>query len=316
MKKAFLGRTDIQVTELCFGALPLGPLQAKIPEEVGGKLIYSALEQGINFIDTAEMYQTYSYIKPALDRFPGEVIIATKSHAETYEAMEKSIEEALLALGRDYIDIFHLHAARVTPQVFQERAGALRCLKDYKKKQKVRTIGISTHVVDVVSQAAEVEDIDIVFPLINKVGMGIVEGDIQSMLKAIQKVHQAGKGLYAMKALAGGHLIGELKESFDFVRQIPGMESIAVGMVNEKELQINLKLFNDEEIPTEFLPEKIQSNKKLMVSFFCKGCGACIEVCPNQALSLQNGKAVVDNQACLLCGYCSPSCPEFALRLI
>ena len=316
MKKSFLGKTDIQVTELCFGALPLGPLQAKMPEQEGVKLIYSALEHGINFIDTAEIYQTYSYIKPALGLFSGEVIIATKSHAETYEAMEKSIQEALVALGRDYIDIFHLHAAMVTPQVFQERAGALRCLKDYKEKQKIRAIGISTHVVDVVSQAAEVEDIDIVFPLINKMGMGIVGGDTQGMLDAIKKVNQAGKGLYAMKALAGGHLISELKESFDFVRQISGMGSIAVGMVSEKELEINLKLFNNEEVPTDLLPERAQSSKKLMVSFFCKGCGTCIEACPNQALSLQAGKAVVDNQACLLCGYCSPSCPEFALRLI
>ena len=95
MKKCQLGKTNLEVTELCFGALPLGPLQANISLENGSKLISNALEQGINFIDTAEIYKTYAYIKNALESFKGEVIIATKSTAETYEGMGKSIIAAL-----------------------------------------------------------------------------------------------------------------------------------------------------------------------------------------------------------------------------
>lgn len=316
MKKHSLGKTGIKVTELCFGALPIGPLQLNISVEKGAKLIRAALERGINFIDTAEVYKTYPHIRKALEGYNGEVIIATKSSAKTYKKMEQSIKDALESLGRSYIDIFFLHAARVTPSVFEERAGALKCLKDYKVKGVIRAIGISTHAMEIVSRAAEVKEIDIIFPIINKLGMGIIDGSVDDMVKAISGAHRVGKGLYAMKALAGGHLIDQLEESFNFVRNIKGISSIAVGMVNQEELELNLKIFNDEEIPQELLTQKIKPGKRLLILSFCKGCGTCVKTCPNNALSLENGKAVGDQKLCILCGYCNPVCPEFAIRLI
>lgn len=316
MKRGCLGKTGIEVTELCFGALPLGPLQSKMSEEQAVKLLLAALNSGINFIDTAELYQTQVAIGKALQQFKGNnVVIATKSTASTYEEMEKSVLKAMAELGRDYIDIFLLHAAKVTPKVFEERSGALKCLQDYKAKGIIRAIGIATHVISVVERAAEVEEIDIIFPIINRLGIGIIGGSKEEMLQAIEKAEKAGKGLYAMKALAGGHLINDLKNSFKFVRDITGMVAVAVGMVSTEELEIDLKLFNDQELP-EGLESERKSTKTLLVSRFCIGCGTCIEICPNDALSLVDGKAVVDKTICLLCGYCNPVCPEFALRLI
>ena len=230
--------------------------------------------------------------------------------------MEQSIKYALTSLNRTDIDIFLLHAAKVTPSVFEERAGALQCLKDYKSKGIIRAIGISTHVVGVVRRAAEIKEIDIIFPIINKIGLGIVGGNASDMIKAISQADKAGKGLYAMKALAGGHLINQLEESFNFVRDMKVITSIAVGMVNQEELEINLKIFNDEKIPQELLSQKIKPSKRLFISRFCIGCGTCVKTCPNNALTLENGKAVVDHKLCILCGYCNPVCPEFAIRLI
>ena len=316
MKKYSLGKTEIKVTELCFGALPIGPLKSNISMVKGAKLIRAALKRGINFIDTAEAYKTYPHIRKALEGYNGEVIIATKSSAETYKKMEQSIKDALESLGRSYIDIFLLHAARVTPSVFEERAGALKCLNDYKAKGVVRAIGISTHVMEIVRRAAEVKEIDIIFPIINKLGMGIIDGSVDDMVKAISEAYKVGKGLYAMKALAGGHLIDQLEESFNFVRNIRGISSIAVGMVNQEELELNLKIFNDEEISQELLTQKVKPSKRLFILSLCKGCGTCVKTCPNNALSLENGKAVVDHKLCILCGYCNPVCPEFAIRLI
>jgi len=316
MKKYSLGKTGIMVTELCFGVLPIGPLQANISVGKGAKLIRTALEKGINFIDTAEGYKTYPYIKKALEGYNEEVIIATKSGAKTYQEMEQSIKNALISLDRNDIDIFLLHAARVTPSVFEERAGALQCLQDYKAKGVLRAIGISTHVVEIVRRAAEIKEIDIIFPIINKIGIGIVGGSVEDMIKAISEAHKAGKGLYAMKALGGGHLINQLEEAFNFVRNIKGISSLAVGMVSSEELELNLKIFNDEEIPKGLFTQKIKPSKRLFISTFCKGCGTCVKTCPNNALSLENGKAVVDHKLCILCGYCNPVCPEFAIRLI
>jgi len=316
MKKYSLGKTGIKVTEMCFGALPIGPLQANISVEEGAKLIRAALERGINFIDTAEVYRTYPHIKKALEGYNKEVIIATKSNVKTYREMQQSIKDALESLGRSYIDIFLLHASRVTLSVFEERAGAFQCLQDYKAKGVIRAIGISTHAVGIVRRAAEIKEIDIIFPIINKLGIGIVGGSIEDMIKAISEAYKAGKGLYAMKALGGGHLIDQLEEAFNFVRNIKGISSIAVGMVNQEELELNLKIFNDEDISQDLLTQKAKPNKRLFILSLCKGCGTCVKTCPNNALTLENGKAVVDHKLCILCGYCNPACPEFAIRLI
>jgi len=316
MKKINLGKTGIMVTELCFGALPLGPLQLDLSVEEGAKLIRSALEEGINFIDTAEGYETYPHIKRALEGYKGEVIIATKSHAESYEEMENSIYKALIALNRDYIDIFHLHAARATAAVFEERSGALNCLKDYKAKGLIRAVGISTHAIEIVQLATKIEEIEVIFPIINKMGLGIVDGSASEMVQAISNADKAGKGLYAMKALAGGRLIDELETSINYVRHIDGINSVAVGMVSEAELALNIKLFNNEKISQELFLKKVKPAKKLFISRFCEGCGTCVETCPNHALSLVEGMAVVNHDLCILCGYCNPVCPKFAIRIV
>ncbi len=316
MLKRMLGRTGLTVTELCFGALPLGPLQANISAEDAVALIRKGFESGINFVDTAESYQTQSYVGEAIRQTGADVVVATKSAATTYADMEKSIERSLRELGRDVIDIYHLHAARVSASVFTEREGALACLLKAKETGKIRAVGISTHGVDVVLEAAQHPEVDVVFPLINQTGMGILNGTRDEMIAAIGKVHAANKGIYAMKALSGGHLIDDIKGAFRFVRDIPGMTSVAVGMVHPDELAMNLQIFSDDSYEPILPAETKRKRKRLMVMGFCIGCGRCVSVCPSSALSLKDGKAVVDPEKCILCGYCSPGCPMFALRLI
>jgi aryl-alcohol dehydrogenase-like predicted oxidoreductase len=64
------------------------------------------------------------------------------------------------------IEIFLLHEVRSDPD-WENRAGAWHCLQDAKAKGLVRAIGLSTHHVDVAAKAAETEELDILFPLIN-----------------------------------------------------------------------------------------------------------------------------------------------------
>ena len=47
----------------------------------------------------------------------------------------------------------------------------------------------------------------------------------------------------------------------------------------------------------------------------CYGCGACIALCPTNALDLVNRLAIVDQSSCTLCEHCIPSCLVFALRI-
>lgn len=305
------------VSEFCFGALPLGPLQANLSLQNSAKLMRQAFELGINFFDTAEMYKTQGYIGEA---FKGadcdQVVIATKSMASDYKAMQASVEQSLRELKRDYIDIYHLHAARVGGEVFAERAGALECLLDYKQKGYVRAVGISTHSVTATCAAAEQDEIDIVFPIINKMGMGIINGTRAEMEAAIAKAAQAGKGVYAMKVLAGGHLIEEAVAAINYVRALPGMVSLAVGVVKEEELKYDYRIFSGQITMDGQEQSPRRTSKQLLISQFCKGCGQCVEACPNGALRVEESKARVDHGLCLQCGYCSPACPEFAIRLI
>ncbi|MEW6622677.1 MAG: aldo/keto reductase [Bacillota bacterium] len=315
MEYRILGNTGLKVSELCFGALTIGPLQANLSVEDGGRLIKQALDRGVNFINTAEQYQTYDYIKHALKGFRGDAVIATKSLAVDYNGMKRSIENALRSLDREVIDIFHLHAARASVDVFDKRSEALRCLVDYKEKGYIRATGISTHNVKVVERAAKIPEIDVVYPLINKLGKGILDGSLADMLAAIETCRKAGKGLYAMKVLAGGYLINDLLDAIAFARGIESMHSVSVGMANERELELNLKIFSGEDVAPEMLPG-MSAKKLLIVDIFCKRCGACMDVCPNSALSMGEKSVVVNPEKCLLCGYCHPVCPELAIRII
>ncbi|MGI6163312.1 MAG: aldo/keto reductase [Bacillota bacterium] len=318
MKQNSLGNTGIEVTELCFGVLPMGPSQFGLSPVEGGELIEDGIRKGINFLDTAQSYRTYPHIRKALDNLGGkkcDVVIATKSAATTYADMKSAVEEARKALDRDVIDIFHLHAARVDSKVFEERKGALDCLVDCKANGTVRAVGISTHSVDVVRAGKDVDVIDVIFPIINTEGLGILHGTRDDMAQAIAGASLAGKGLYAMKALGGGNLLADREGAFDYVRKLPGISSVAVGMVNKDELDMNLRIFEGEVVPAG-LAERTIRVKALIIQAFCKGCGRCVEICPNMAMSIIDGKARNHREKCILCGYCAPACPQFAIRLI
>lgn len=318
MLKRRLGETGIEVTELCFGVLPMGPNQFGLPPSEGGSLIRAAVERGVNFLDTAQSYRTYPHLRVALDSLSNrgsEVVISTKSAAKTYEDMKMAVEEARLALDRDVIDIFHLHAARVDRTVFSLRKGAFECLLDMKAKGIVKAVGISTHSVDVVRAAPKVPGLDVVFPIINIEGLGILHGTRDEMSLAIKSAHEAGKGLFAMKALGGGNLLSDREGAFSYVRNLEGITAVAVGMIHPDELNMNLAIFNGTPVSEELRARTLRT-KRLIVQAFCRGCGTCVETCPNAAMEIVEGKARNDKSKCILCGYCAPVCPEFAIRLV
>ena len=316
MKKIVLGNTNLEVTELCFGALPFGPLQKNLALEESAEILSYALDLGVNFIDTAQMYKTYEPIKIALRNRKNRPIIATKTHCLTYEDTKDAVEEALNGMGVDYIDIFHLHSARYSTDVFNIKKDVLKCLKEYKEKGIIKAIGISTHSVKVVEKAAYRDDIDVVFPLINRVGRGLLEGTVDEMKDAINLCEREGKGIYLMKVLGGGTLIDDFKESVEFARNLSDNYSIAIGMVSKEEVLFNVKYFNGEQDLDGIINTK---NKKEIKVFegVCVSCGSCIKACHSNAISFNDKeKAFIDQSKCIQCGYCIAACPSFAIRVV
>ncbi len=66
LERIKLGNTGIEVSRLCFGSLTMTPFQANLTTEEGAYLIEYAYSRGINFLDTAEIYDNYHYIRRAL----------------------------------------------------------------------------------------------------------------------------------------------------------------------------------------------------------------------------------------------------------
>lgn len=310
-----LGNTGLDVTEVGFGVLTVGNTQMNLPVDEGAAVLRYALECGINFLDTAEYYETYPYIKRALQGTNFEPVIASKSLGLSYREMQRAIEDARMELNRDIIDIFLLHEVRNDPD-WDDRAGAWECLQDAKAKGIVKAIGISTHHVDAAAKASEIKEIDVLFPLINFRGLGIRKGSglgtREEMAEEIKKAADAGKGVFAMKVFGGGNLTGHYLEAIQYVRSLPGISSLMIGFGFPHEIDRIIEVMNGT-IDPGYVPDL--SEKRIRIDQGdCEGCGACIDRCPNHAIFRnRSGLAEVDHSVCLTCGYCAPVCPVRAI---
>src|SRR5436305_7775072 len=147
-----LGRTGVQVSLLCLGAMNFGD---PTPEDESLRIVDAALDGGINFVDTANVYndgESERIVGRAL-RENGrrdEVVLATKVHGEMGEGpndrgssryhIMKACEDSLRRLQTDHIDLYQIHRPSLT--IPQDET--LRALDDLVRAGKVRYIGCST----------------------------------------------------------------------------------------------------------------------------------------------------------------------------
>jgi len=310
-----LGHTGLMVSRLCFGGLVIDPLQKDMSVEEGGEVIAEALRLGVNFIDTADLYDTYRHIKRAMDITGFRPVISTKSYAYDREGAKKTVDRALTELGLDSIDCFLMHEQESEHTIRGHRE-ALEYYLELKSQGVIKAVGLSTHHIAAVKAAAKIPEIDIIHPVTNFSGLGICDGTMEEMLSAIKEAYENGKAIYGMKPFGGGNLLHSFRECLEFVASIPYLHSIAVGMQSIDEVRMNVELFNDLEHANEKIRNYQPVNKKrLHVDYWCEKCGTCVERCRQKALSLENGKISVDYDKCVLCGYCSSCCPAFALKV-
>jgi len=152
MKNRNLGSTGIKVSQLCLGAMMFGAW-GNPDHEDSIRIIHAALDAGINFVDTADMYsagESEEIVGKALAGRRDNVILATKVHgAMSFDPNEqgnsrrwiiRECENSLRRLGTDYIDLYQIHRPDPEVDVDETLAG----LTDLIRQGKVRYAGSST----------------------------------------------------------------------------------------------------------------------------------------------------------------------------
>jgi len=148
-----LGRTGVKVTPLCLGTMMFGSW-GNTDHDDSVKIIHAALDAGINFIDTADIYswgESEQIVGKALaDGRRDNVVLATKVHngmgddpnqaGNSRRWVTKGVEDSLRRLGTDYIDLYQIHRPDPTCDI----EDTLGVLSDLVHAGKVRYIGCST----------------------------------------------------------------------------------------------------------------------------------------------------------------------------
>ena len=152
MRYRNLGRTGVKVSPLCLGAMMFGQ-RGNSDHADCVRIIHRALDAGINFVDTANVYshgESEEIVGEALRGRRDAVVLATKVHGEMGPGPNDSgnsrvhimreVENSLRRLGTEYIDLYQIH--RPDPQTPIDET--LRALDDLVHSGKVRYIGSST----------------------------------------------------------------------------------------------------------------------------------------------------------------------------
>lgn len=314
MKKVKLGYNGPIVSEVCFGSLAISPLQGRVTEEQGRDILRYAFSQGIDWIDTAEIYANYQQLRPVLNEYPDTKIV-TKCYAVTKAELYRSLEKARLELERDIIDIFLLHEQE-NYFTLKGHAEAWEALRECKEKGLIGNIGISTHAIQGVKAGALQPGLDIIHPLINYQGLGIIDGSLAEMLEAINFASELGIGIYAMKVFGGGHLASKPEEALGFIKNIKSIHAMALGMSTQQEIDFNLAILSGEKVSEKLRNSVIHRERKLYIADWCQGCGNCVKACQQGALVLQGDRVHLIAAKCILCGYCGRVCPHFCLKIV
>src|SRR5436189_2532686 len=152
MEHRALGKTGVQVSPLCLGAMMFGEWGNKDHDE-SIRIIHAALDAGINFIDTADVYsrgESEAIVGKALKGRRDHVVLATKVHGpmgddpnefgNSRRWITKEVENSLRRLQTDWIDLYQIHRPEEDTNI-DETLGAL---SDLVHQGKVRYIGSST----------------------------------------------------------------------------------------------------------------------------------------------------------------------------
>jgi aryl-alcohol dehydrogenase-like predicted oxidoreductase len=219
MRMRTLGGTGIKVSPYCLGAMMFGAWGNRDHED-SIRIIHAALDAGVNFVDTADVYsagESEEIVGQALRGRRDDVVLATKAHSPMGEDpnmrgnsrqwIVREVENSLRRLQTEYIDLYQMHR----PDPDTDIDETLSALSDLIHAGKVRAIGSSTFPAEQIVEAqwvAQSRDRER-FRCEQPPYSILVRGIESAVLPTCQKY---GMGVIAWSPLAGGWLTGRIRK--------------------------------------------------------------------------------------------------------
>jgi aryl-alcohol dehydrogenase-like predicted oxidoreductase len=218
-----LGRTGLQVTPLCLGTMMFGAW-GNTDHDESVRTIHRALDAGINFVDTADVYargESEEIVGKALKGRRDSVVLATKVHGAMHDTdpnmrgntrrwIVQEVEASLRRLQTDWIDLYQIH--RWDPETAHEET--LGALTDLQRAGKIRYLGSSTYPPSAIVEAQWVaEQRGLSRFVCEQPPYSILVREVET--EVLPTCERYGLGVIPWSPLAGGWLSGRYRTGTD-----------------------------------------------------------------------------------------------------
>jgi aryl-alcohol dehydrogenase-like predicted oxidoreductase len=219
MKYRVLGGTGIHVSVHCLGAMMFGSV-GNPDHDDSVRIIHAALDQGINFVDTADMYsrgESEEIVGEALEGRRDDVVLATKVHfpmgdgpnlgGNSRRWIVREVEASLRRLRTDWIDLYQVHRPDHTTDVEE----TLSALTDLVRAGKIRAFGCSSFPAEEMVEAHQVAERRALGRFrTDQPPYSILARGIEAAVLPVAQRY--GMGVLTYSPLAGGFLSGKIRK--------------------------------------------------------------------------------------------------------
>lgn len=231
MKYRKLGKTGEDVSILGFGCMRFPQQDGKIDEEKSLEMIRYAIDNGVNYIDTAYPYhngESEIFLGKALkDGYREKIKLATKLPSwavNTRADMDKFINEQLKKLQTKQIDFYLIHSLNKDDYSRLKENGLFDFIRKIKEQKLVKYVGFSFHdTLDVFKYIIDDYEWDFV-----QIQYNYIDETYQAGTEGLLYAHNKGLGVVIMEPLRGGSLVNNLSDEINAIINNSSVEKNAV----------------------------------------------------------------------------------------